>query len=636
MNKKNKYINGGKLSDALGLFSAIQEVDSAVGQALTDGYSNNVGNALQSIPGLGIVGGLVNRAFGTRENEALHNIVNQEENYLRNFESSASDLDNLIGPNATSFNTDVYKGGWTKSSRRKARTKNNTLMADLVSASDYAQQNVQNNATNILQDQESNLLSQMFAEGGPIHIKESKKGTFTAAAKKHGKSVQAFASQVLANKDNYSPAMVKKANFARNSVKWHKNGGFLEDFTNGLSFINEGGSHDTNPNEGIQVGIDENGIPDLVEQGEIIYDNYVFSDRLKVPKNLRDKYKIKKGATYAEGVKKVQKESSNRPNDPISKNGLNAALKDFIASQENQRGTDSTSNKHYKGSYIHDWDATSVPERWNDIMPEIILNKPVTQRNDFPKIDNQFERSLKASEFTMPGTTTNSLGDTKKSKWLENLRYVSPIAQGATVFADMFSKPDYSASEAMMSIPIRTPKVKSSPVGQKLTYKPVDTNSQLNAINSALGAVNRSIADQSGGNRGTAIAGMTAAINNATNSIGEALRQAENTNFDRRAAIADFNSKIDMYNTDQALKAAMANAQSEQELQRLRTSLINDALRIREAERAAYNARRSNNINNFLNSLTALGQEFTQREWLDNLAKKGVLKIDTKGNYIGG
>lgn len=60
------------------------------------------------------------------------------------------------------------------------------------------------------------------AKGGTdIHIKPSKRGTFTAAAKAHGKSVQGFASQVLANKDNYSSAMVKKANFARNVSKWN-------------------------------------------------------------------------------------------------------------------------------------------------------------------------------------------------------------------------------------------------------------------------------------------------------------------------------------------------------------------------------------------------------------------------------
>lgn len=53
-------------------------------------------------------------------------------------------------------------------------------------------------------------------ENSDIEIKPSKRGTFTAAATKHGKSVQGFANQVLKNKDNYSPAMVKKANFAKN------------------------------------------------------------------------------------------------------------------------------------------------------------------------------------------------------------------------------------------------------------------------------------------------------------------------------------------------------------------------------------------------------------------------------------
>lgn len=59
-----------------------------------------------------------------------------------------------------------------------------------------------------------------FKYGG-IYIKPSKRGTFTAAAKQHGMSVQGFASKVLANKENYSSAMIKKANFARNASKWH-------------------------------------------------------------------------------------------------------------------------------------------------------------------------------------------------------------------------------------------------------------------------------------------------------------------------------------------------------------------------------------------------------------------------------
>lgn len=57
---------------------------------------------------------------------------------------------------------------------------------------------------------------EMFESGGKIRIKKSKRGTFTVAAKKHGKSVQAFASQVLAHPENYTEAMRKKAQFARN------------------------------------------------------------------------------------------------------------------------------------------------------------------------------------------------------------------------------------------------------------------------------------------------------------------------------------------------------------------------------------------------------------------------------------
>ena len=58
-------------------------------------------------------------------------------------------------------------------------------------------------------------------DGGSINIAPSKRGTFTAAATKHGMGVQEFASRILRNKEDYSPAMVKKANFARNASKWN-------------------------------------------------------------------------------------------------------------------------------------------------------------------------------------------------------------------------------------------------------------------------------------------------------------------------------------------------------------------------------------------------------------------------------
>ena len=66
------------------------------------------------------------------------------------------------------------------------------------------------------------LLIHNYNSGKDIHIKKSKRGTFTKAAKQHGMSVQGFANRVLRNPSKYSAAMRKKANFARNASKWNR------------------------------------------------------------------------------------------------------------------------------------------------------------------------------------------------------------------------------------------------------------------------------------------------------------------------------------------------------------------------------------------------------------------------------
>lgn len=111
------------------------------------------------------------------------------------------------------------------------------------------------------------------------------------------------------------------------------------DWTNGIKIIEEGGTHEENPYEGVQMGIDPQGVPNLVEEGEVIWNDYVFSNRMKVPKRDRIKYKLTgpKNLTYAEAAKKAQKESEERPNDPISKRGLEEAMARLANSQEEQR-----------------------------------------------------------------------------------------------------------------------------------------------------------------------------------------------------------------------------------------------------------------------------------------------------------
>lgn len=63
--------------------------------------------------------------------------------------------------------------------------------------------------------------SNMIAESG-IHIKPQNRGKFTAAAERAGMGVQEYANKIMRNPGNYSPTLVKRANFARNANKWHK------------------------------------------------------------------------------------------------------------------------------------------------------------------------------------------------------------------------------------------------------------------------------------------------------------------------------------------------------------------------------------------------------------------------------
>ena len=124
-------------------------------------------------------------------------------------------------------------------------------------------------------------------------------------------------------------------------------------FTNGVTFIDNGGSHEANPFEGVQMGIDPQGVPNLVEEGEVIFNDYVFSDRMKLPKKLKERYSIK-GETFADAAKELSKESEERPNDPISQRGLEAFMSALAESQEEVRikNEDRRMNRYAKGGKL--------------------------------------------------------------------------------------------------------------------------------------------------------------------------------------------------------------------------------------------------------------------------------------------
>jgi hypothetical protein len=114
----------------------------------------------------------------------------------------------------------------------------------------------------------------------------------------------------------------------------HTNGA---DFSNGASIIEAGGSHEENPNSGVQIGVDKQGTPNLVEEGEVVYDDYVFSNRLKANDevlgyaNLPLKYR---DTPFSDIAKKLLKPSEDQLNDPITTRTLKANIDKLRNAQE--------------------------------------------------------------------------------------------------------------------------------------------------------------------------------------------------------------------------------------------------------------------------------------------------------------
>ena len=113
------------------------------------------------------------------------------------------------------------------------------------------------------------------------------------------------------------------------------------DFTNGLLEINAGSSHEDNPYQGVQLGVDSQGVPNLVEEGETVFNDYVYSNRMNVPSFMKKELGLggnkNQDITFAEASKKLAEASVERPNNPIDQAGLEASLSKLAQVQEAER-----------------------------------------------------------------------------------------------------------------------------------------------------------------------------------------------------------------------------------------------------------------------------------------------------------
>ena len=525
-----------------------------------------------------------------------------------------------------------------------------------------------------------------FAKGGKIHIKPSKRGTFTAAAKRHGKSVQSFASQVLANKENYSPAMVKKANFARNAAKWHSFGGDLNthgaDFTNGQIIVGNGGTHEENPMEGVPMGMDAEGSPNLVEQGEVIFNDYVFSNRLFADGGLLESFNLPKsydGHSFAAIAEKLGDESKERPNDPISKRGLLSSMSRLQQAQETVRqqtqegqegvqyaqggkiGTlsDGLGNKsnnlkranffleptedNYNYNPFIDMAYTDPNKNTYDIYKYGVGITPNGEFVETPKYMARatakragYDVGISLDDYNKNPIKVHEKKKSAVSRLLSNLdatdmRYAPVIGAAIGLGQNLFSRPDYTSADAILEAADQagnyTP-IGYTPIGNYLQYKPFDRNFYLNKLNAQAGATRRAIMNTTSPSRNAA---LLAVDYNAQGRLGDLARQAEEYNLAQRQAVETFNRGTNQANAEMGLKAAMANQEAALRTGSSRLSGVAQAMAVRDAVDARRGASMSANLTNFFNSLGDIGrEEYSRNMIMSNPAL--YYSIDSKGN----
>lgn len=426
----------------------------------------------------------------------------------------------------------------------------------------------------------------VFAKGGKIHIKKANRGKFTDYC--GGK----VTSECIARgKRSKSAAVRKRATFAANARKWHHAlGGYLYDeggnlyvsvpnigqhggnFSNGVTIIGNGGTHEENPMEGVPMGIAPDGTPNLVEQGEVKFNNYVFSNRLFATGGLLAAHNLP--ATYADHsfadiAERLSRESSERPNDPISKRGLMSAMTRLQQAQEQLRAEEQN-RKYAKGGHL----------------------------------------------FEEGGPT-----------WL---RYAPAVGAGLGVLTDAFgwtNKPDYGNADLVGSAVDNLTNVESTPIGNYLTYRPLDRNYYINKLNAQAGATRRAIVNQSGGNRATALAGLLAADYNAQNTLGNLARQAEEYNFNQRKEVEAFNRGTNQFNSEMGLKAAIANKEND----KLRLQARIQQAQLRDQADARSSAGRAANLTNLFDSLGEIGREEFSRNMIQTNPAL-YYSIDKNGN----
>ena len=382
------------------------------------------------------------------------------------------------------------------------------------------------------------------------------------------------------------------------------------DWSNGLTFINKGGTHEQNPLGGVPVGVDQEGTPNLVEEGEIIWNDYVFSNRLKPTKKqletvgFNPKYE---GMTFAEVVEKVQQESAENPLDKISTDTLNENLMYLMTMQEEIRMKKEAKKNKFKYGGIKNIfpDGGNI---WDDLTEEEIA-------------DIDADTSAILDEGFMPLTIAAANASGKNNgKWQSALRYASPLIHGITLLSNL-KKPDYSNADNIERAARAIPGGSYTPLGNTLDLDLVDRNVYTNPM-LANAAANRRNIMQNSVNAGSANAALLANNYLTNTALGTADIQGTQANNEIKSKIAQFDLTRDQANSQMGLQALAMDQQRAQNV----LNATAQAGQLRSQLDAARSQAISSSLTGIADDFGAIGKEVSDRYLMEKLIGSGALQ----------
>lgn len=680
-------IAGGAIGGGLesGAGSAISNIGGTIGSAVS-AVNPVLGGIISA--GSGIIGGLTNRMFGSKLNEEKIAEVEGSNKAINTVMVDNSSADSVMDQwanqdfGADFSKSDIGKDGWFsnkaknkyKELKKQQDIARNRALTSYENAADAADTQSDLNAmasfaafggplgiwggygsgaigyelakenlgikalnaankgklTSLPNSFESSELN-TFAKGGKIHIKPENRGKFT---KYCGGKVTSEC--IARGKRSSDPAVRKRATFAANARKWHHAfGGDLlthgAEWDNGLRIIGNGGTHEENPMEGVPMGMDAEGTPNLVEQGEVIFNDYVFSNRMFADGGLLESFNLPKsydGYSFAAIAEKLGEESKERPNDPISKRGLLSSMSRLQQAQETVRQQSQVGQEGVQ--YAHGGRMGTLFDGFGD-MPNFLDGADYGDWQDYGTLLEPINAEDLWNESMASADESGEEGDTNKSSKLTWLRYAPVVGAAIGLGQNLFSRPDYTSADTILEAANQagnyTP-VGYTPIGNYLQYRPFDRNFYLNKLNAQAGATRRAIMNATSPSRNAA---LLAADYNAQGRLGDLARQAEEYNLAQRQAVETFNRGTNMANAEMGLKAAMANQEAALKARSSRLSGVAQAMAVRDAVDARRGASMSANLTNFFNSLGDIGrEEYSRNMIMSNPAL--YYSIDNKGN----